>query len=111
MTSTTKRLIAREWLIFLVCVVTGFFVAYYALYFNERVYMGYTASAGELFKYKNPGDMFHDLISDHARILTLHLRPLGISDRSTLWLYVLSPYFVLWFVRSIIWSVNMVRRH
>jgi hypothetical protein len=28
-----------------------------------------------------------------------------------LWLCLLSPYFVILFVRSVIWSVNTLRRH
>src|SRR5262245_12726751 len=76
MTSTIKRHIAREWLTFLACIMIGFSVTYFALYFNQRVFMGYSKPefdpdaylasrpkpAGEpMWKYKNPGDLFNDL--------------------------------------------------
>ena len=35
MTSTTKRRIAREWLIFLACIVIGLFATYFMLYSPE----------------------------------------------------------------------------
>jgi len=39
MTSTIKRRIARELLIFLLCAVIGLFIAYYVLYFHQRHYI------------------------------------------------------------------------
>jgi hypothetical protein len=39
MTSTTKRWIAREWLIFLVCILIGLSVTYFAIYFPVQ-YVG-----------------------------------------------------------------------
>jgi hypothetical protein len=42
MTLTTKRRIAREWLIFLACIVIGFAVTYFSLYSGEQVRMGFT---------------------------------------------------------------------
>jgi hypothetical protein len=54
-------------------------------------------------KPKNPGDFFDGLTS-------------GVDApspylRLPLWLCVLTPYFVFWFGRSVIWSVNALRRH
>src|SRR5437773_10871523 len=39
MTSTIKRRIARESLIFLLCTVIVLFIAYYVLYFDQRHYI------------------------------------------------------------------------
>ena len=107
MTSTIKRRIAREWLIFLLCTVIGLFIAYYVLYFDQRHYIpnlndyhgDYIQDEGVNaipYRYETPGDMFRDLYS-------------GAGLKS--WLYILTPYFVLCFVRLIIWSVNALRRN
>jgi hypothetical protein len=39
MTSTIKRRIAPEWLIFLLCTVIGLFIAWPVLYFDQRHYI------------------------------------------------------------------------
>ena len=107
MTSTIKRRIAPEWLIFLLCTVIGLFIAYYVLYFDQRHYIpnlndyhgDYIQDEGVNaipYRYETPGDMFRDLYS-------------GAGLKS--WLYILTPYFALCFVRSIIWSVNALRRN
>ena len=107
MTSTIKRRIAREWLIFLLCTVIGLFIAYYVLYFDQRHYIpnlndyhgDYIQDEGVNaipYRYETPGDMFRDLYS-------------GAGLKS--WLYILIPYFALCFVRLIIWSVNALRRN
>jgi DNA-directed RNA polymerase subunit RPC12/RpoP len=107
MTSTIKRRIARELLIFLLCAVIGLFIAYYVLYFHQRHYIpnlndyhgDYIQDEGVNaipYRYETPGDMFRDLYS-------------GAGLKS--WLYILTPYFALCFVRSIIWLVNALRRN
>jgi hypothetical protein len=106
MTSTIKRRIAREWLIFLLCTVIGLFIAYYVLYSHQRHYIpnlndyhgDYMVDEGVNaipYRYETPADMFRDLYSSA-----------GLKS----WLYILTPYFALCFVRSIIWSVNALRR-
>jgi hypothetical protein len=112
MTPTNKRRIAREWLIFLVCIVIGFLVTYSTFYDGQQVRMGFTKPEGAIEAYlddrpqpvpqavwkdKNPGDMFNDLTS--GKHITF------------LWLSVLSTYLVVLFVRSTMWSVNTLRRH
>jgi hypothetical protein len=145
MTSTTKRRIAREWLIFLVCIVIGLLVTYFAVYFGERVEMGLREIhvPGEtpyptpdnrplttkdikdiisgratplpplpqppreaIWKYKNPGDLFNDLFP------IFYTQPYHDWNEAAvkLWLCILSPYLGLCVVRSIIWSVNTLRR-
>jgi hypothetical protein len=133
MTPTIKQRIAREWLIFLVCVVIGLSAAYFTLYYNKRVQMGliktelkdatgtpipdWARDPQVVFKYKNPGDMFNDLWP----ILQTQYwggKPSSPTHRSydwnetavKLWLCILSPYFALLFLRSIIWSVNALRK-
>jgi hypothetical protein len=106
-TSTTKRRTAQEWLIFLLCLAIGIFATYFAFYFGERVSWqiydpGVESQWVWIHKYKNPGDLFNDLTS--GQNAQAPYPPL------TLWLCVLSPYFAFWFVRSIIWSVNALRR-
>ena len=107
MASTIKRRIARESLIFLLCTVIGLFIAYYVLYSHQRHYIpnlndyhgDYIQDEGVNaipYRYETPGDMFRDLYS-------------GAGLKS--WLYILTPYFALCFVRSIIWSVNALRRN
>ena len=149
MTSTIKRRIAREWLIFLACIVIGLSATYFALYFGERVEMGFREihTPGEapyptpddrpltnkdvdnilsgratplptqppreaIWKYKKPGDLFNDL-------WPIIEPPSGLASRSyrdwneaavKLWLCILSPYLGFCFLRSIIWSVNTLRR-
>jgi hypothetical protein len=164
MAPTIKQRIAREWLIFLVCILIGLTATYFAIYFpvqyvgqhfvdvtdaktkdflNEQyrasgiIPEGYRTTNSlfnppksdleqldkdlkmtkdrrlldeflanrqyytydweretDFFRRKNPGELFSDLGEGHL----------------WLWLFVLSPYFVLSFVRSIIWSVNALRR-
>jgi hypothetical protein len=171
MTSTTKRRIAREWLIFLAAIVLGFFVTYGAFYLgrntewmNLRI-KGKAASPGApvadhqwvtsekeeharviidsetipwtwedrtyvrawFSKPKNPGDMLNDMwpvawyqyeyYNDgyDARPIRAHRLQHPILrwdyDALKLWLCILSPYLLLCFARSIIWSVSMLRRH
>ena len=85
----------------------GLFIAYYVLYFDQRHYIpnlndyhgDYIQDEGINaipYTYETPGDMFRDLYS-------------GAGLKS--WLYILTPYFALCFVRSIIWSVNALRRN
>jgi hypothetical protein len=91
---TTNQRIAREWLILLLFIVIGLIATYFALYFQAPVY--HHPDGGELgfMKYKNPGDLSNDIT----------------SGPTILWLYILIPYFVFWFLRSIVWSVNTLRR-
>jgi hypothetical protein len=132
MTSAIKRSIAREWLIFLACLVIGLSATYFTLYFNERVQMGFKTELNDeagmpipdwarpaypVYKSKNPGDLFNDLWP----ILQTQYwggKPSAPTHRSydwnetavKLWLCILSPYFAHLFLRSIIWSVNALRR-
>jgi hypothetical protein len=110
MTSTTKRRIAREWLIFLLAIGFGLVITYCAFYFGRQLsytldhydYTGHWVKE-PMSKYRNPGDLFNDLTSGQ------NAGP--PCTPPTLWLCVLSPYFVFWFVRSIIWSVKALGRH
>jgi hypothetical protein len=75
-------------------------------------------------KPKNPGDVFNDLwpiLEPHywgGAYTPTFPRSFPPTHRSyewnetavKLWLCILSPYFALLFVRSIIWSVNTLRR-
>jgi hypothetical protein len=155
MTPTTKRRIAREWLIFVAVILFGFCLTYGIFYLGRtvnweryydswgmqdwwprylvketperfpdetNVFQQYAQSLGDYpvtryySKRKNPGDMFYDL---WPIIETHYADPFSQSHRYhdwneeavKLWLCVLSPYLALWFVRSIIWSVNTLRRH
>jgi len=85
MTSTTKRRIAREWLIFLACLISGFIILY-LLGLNSRP--------------STPGRVFSDLMTAL------------FNDRQAWigWLLILAFYFIVLIVRSIIWSVNTLRR-
>lgn len=82
MTSTIKRRIAREWLIFLACFIPSFIIILYLFAFNFQELVEALFSAKRL--------------RDGAWI--------G-------WLIIMGPYLILLFVRSIIWSVNTLRRH
>ncbi|PYK18623.1 MAG: hypothetical protein DME55_06165 [Verrucomicrobia bacterium] len=77
---------------------------YHYTFTDERVIGGDITIPAQTWewKYKNPGDLFNDLASGRYAP-----RP---YTRMPLWLCVLSPYLVLWLVRSIIWSVNSLRR-
>jgi len=131
MTSTTKRRIAREWLIFLVCIVIGLSGTYFTFYFGKRIVRGthieYVDSKGgrhlspydELLEKRNPDDnaihykkvVVSDWRDKNAKDLFNDLTSRQYADRPyTRRLYVLSPYLVVLFVRSIIWSVNTLRR-
>jgi hypothetical protein len=128
MTSTIKRRIAREWLIFLSAIILGLFITYGVFYLGRNNTWDYHAPPSYqdedqrwlvqereekrfglqgvhryFAKPKNPGDFFDGLTS-------------GVDApspylRLPLWLCVLTPYFVFWFGRSVIWSVNALRRH
>jgi len=88
MTSTTKRRIAREWLIFLACLVIGFIIVYLIAW-----------------NFRNPdwtpGRVFQEVMKE---LFTERDAWIG-------WLFVLAPYFIVLVVRSIIWSVNTLRRY
>jgi hypothetical protein len=99
MTSTIKRRIAREWLIFLACIVIGLTVIYFRFYYG--LHSGYARYSDA--KYLNPGDLLNDLLTPDHGYFDL--------NRLTIWLYVLSPYPAVLFARSLIWSVNTFRRH
>jgi hypothetical protein len=76
-------------------------------------------------KPKNPGDMLNDMwpvaayqyqyydasYGGHKRVHQLE-HPILRWDYGalTLWFYILSPYLAFCFLRSIIWSVNTLRR-
>jgi hypothetical protein len=87
--------------------VIGLFIAYYVLYFHQRHYIpnlndyhgDYIQDEGDNaipYRYETPGDMYRDLYT-------------GAGLKS--WLYILTPYFALCVVRSIIWSVTALRRN
>jgi hypothetical protein len=136
MTPTIRRRIAREWLTFLAAVTLGFVVTYGVFYLGRSTSFDYRLRVGEAVspehrrwlvqaevendmygqfvhrwfsKPKNPGDFFNDLWP----IMRTYYRPrryIWNEQAVKLWLCVLSPYFILLFVRSIIWSVNTLRR-
>jgi hypothetical protein len=166
MTSTIKRRIAREWLIFLACVVIGLVVSYFAFYFPSGHYESrlvdvskseekqlnadyykvgfipdgyqrvfdrslYLKNGGNrndkyddliqavsyvwkrevpVYRRKNPGDLFNDLWP----IIRTYYHPRRYKwdeQAVKLWLCILTPYLGFCFLRSVIWSVNTLRRH
>ena len=135
MTPTTKRHIAREWLIFLAAITLGLLITYGVFYLGRNVtwtlysqepipeyqrwlvdqhpyknYLGeYGGTAYSYSKPKNPGDFFNDL---WPIVHTYYSPRRYVWDEKAvkLWLCVLGPYLVFCFVRSIIWSVNTLRR-
>ena len=168
MTLTTKRRIAREWLMFLMCILIGLSATYFAVYFpvqyvgrhfvevtdaqskdflnnqyradgiipegyrttnsffdphwndrttyeemmeslkDRRLYTFDWEHEESFYRHKNPGELFSDLGKGHLWTL-VEWDPISYI-RWPLWLCVLSPYLALLFVRSVIWSVNALRR-
>ena len=136
MKSTTKRRIAREWLTFLAAITLGFFIAYGVFYQGHKVKWDqfyFHGQSAEYPKYlvfevpyggdsvrryyakpQNPGDMFNDLwpliyvnrIPPYEGFPTRRWNQWGVR----LWLCILSPYLVFCFLRSVVWSVNTLRR-
>jgi hypothetical protein len=92
MTPTIKGWIAREWLIFLACFIPSLIILYLiALTFREPDW--------------TPGRVFQELVE--ALFSANRLR-----DGAWIgWLVIMGPYLILLLVRSIIWSVNALRRH
>jgi hypothetical protein len=137
MTPTTKQRIAREWLLSLAAITVGFCITYGFFYLGRNVTWANTYFApapqdnskylvrevseprsydGHLLvdcyyaKPKNPGDFFNDLWP--IKIYNSYVRRWVWNEEVIkLWLCILAPYFVFLFVRSIIWSMNALRRH
>ena len=122
MTPNTKRRIAREWLIFLCCIALGLIGSYF---FYKR-FNGYGNSHEPLYRhYANLGDFLNDLwppmktVYSGGRAGSLWYAVTGTGTPHLVWngqvlstwLVILSPYLILLVVRSIIWSVNALRRH
>jgi hypothetical protein len=100
---TRQQRVAREWLIFLGCVIAGLFVTYLAIYANAPVY---DYSREQVIKYKNPGDMFNVLMAPFGeRRNQRHLD----DDFVNQWLLTLCPYFVVNLLRSVVWSVRTLK--
>src|SRR6266487_6785685 len=95
-----RRRIAREWLIFLMCILIGLSAIYCASYFPIR-FEGISPDGVAVYRRQNPGEMFIDLSHGWGHYYRLNGDD---ASGSRLWLYALSPYFILCFVRSIIWS-------
>jgi hypothetical protein len=83
-----RRRIAREWLIFLACFIAGF-ITLSLIAWNHH-YPDWTS----------------------GRVVQEIMKGL-FTERTewTVWLFFLSPYFFLLFVRWILWSVKMLRQH
>jgi hypothetical protein len=104
---TRQQRIAREWLIFLGCIIAGLLITYFAVYSSTPVYQYKEGQGGEVFmKYKNPGDMFNDLLSPFEGYG--HYRRMS-HDFGVAWLLTLSPYLTFSLLRSILWSVRTLQ--
>jgi hypothetical protein len=133
MTPAIKQRIAREWLIFLAAITLGLLITYCGFYLGKNTtwtsyysgsekprwvvderqskdyYGRYTGVLYTIAKPKNPGDFFNDLWP----IVHTYYSPRRYvwDERAVkLWLCILGPYLGFCFVRSIIWSVNTLRR-
>jgi hypothetical protein len=138
-TMTTKRRMAREWLIFLAAITLGLLITYSVFYLGRNAtwdyvqadekripehqrwlireingfeFEGRPMSVRYFSKPKNPGDLVNDLFGQSSIIGASRIRLSvgGHENALKLWLCVLSPYFVFVLVRSILWSVKTVRR-
>jgi cytochrome c biogenesis factor len=88
----TRQQIAREWLIFLVCIVIGLFVTYFMSYYhvlNSPYHNQFT-------KNLNAGDMWNDLFR---------------RGSFNLWATIFAPYLVVSVLRSIIWAAKSARQN
>jgi hypothetical protein len=124
--SNVKRIIAREWLIFLGAIIVGFFGTYGTFYLGRNT--TWSNAVGERYpheqivtKPKNVGDMFNDMwplreqvwVGSRAPVWRQQLsddiyRSRWNDEAVVLWLCVFGPYLGLCLVRSVIWSVRKV---
>jgi hypothetical protein len=111
-----KRFVAREWLVFLACLVIGLSATYFGAYYPEQwtgrykeaeltskqvdqwlanSTVDFTPLVPIMRRYTVP-EFFHDLSRNRSHI-------------DYLWLRVLSPFLGLCFLRSVFWAAKKLR--
>ncbi len=85
---TTKRIIAREWIIFIPSLILGFLIAL----------ITFDALVSKWYQYSPPSALTE---------LLGHL--FGRDFDLSAWMFVLAPYLILQIVRSIIWSIKTLK--
>ena len=96
MTRSIKQRIAREWLILLACIIIGLVI-------------GLTVICSDFYAWLRPPSS--DGLSEYEVFGTKQLPAFIFYERRQLWLYVLLLYLAVMLVRSLVWSVKMLRSH